>query len=264
MSGRVFFVGAGPGDPELITVRGRRLIGEADVIIYADSLVDGRLCQLAKPGAEVHGSSGLTLEQILDLIRAAVAAGKTVVRLHTGDPALYGALHEQLAALRREGIPYEIVPGVTAATAAAAALGVELTVPEVAQTVILTRAAGRTPVPEREALIGLAAHRCTLVLYLSAALIGRAVDDLLAGGYPPDTPAAIAYRVSWPDEKLIRGTLRELAALARTHGIDSHALILVGPALGADAAADDGSGHRSKLYDPAFSHGYRQGGGSRG
>lgn len=253
----VHFVGAGPGDPELITLKGRRLIAEADVLIYTDSLVDERLCRWAKPGAAVHRSSGLTLEEILGLIRGAVAAGKKVVRLHTGDPSLYGALHEQVAALEREGIPYEIVPGVTAATAAAAALGAELTVPELSQTVIIARAAGRTPVPAGESLASLAAHQATMVLYLSAALIGKAAAALREGGYPPDTPAAVACRVSWPDQRIVRGTLADIAGLARSAGIRSHAVILVGRVLDPALRALE-QPHRSRLYDPGFSHGRRR------
>lgn len=253
----VYFVGAGPGDPELITLKGRRLITEADVLIYTDSLVDERLCRWARPGAVVHRSSGMTLEEILSSIRDGVAKGLTVVRLHTGDPSLYGALHEQLAVLEREGIPYEIVPGVTAATAAAAALGAELTVPGLTQTVILTRAAGRTPVPPREELASLAAHQATLVLYLSTALIGEAVAALRQGGYPGDTPAAVAYRVSWPDQQILRGTVGDIAELVRAAGIGSHAVVLAGRALDHALRALE-QPHRSRLYDPSFSHGHRR------
>ncbi len=250
-AGAVWFVGAGPGAPDLITVRGRRLLAEADLVVYTDSLLDEGILRWVRPGAEVLGSSDRTLEELVDLMAAAAQAGKRVVRLHTGDPTLYGALHEQLEALRARGVPCRVVPGVTAATAAAASLGVELTMPEVAQTVILTRAAGRTPVPPGEELVGLARHGATMCLYLSAGLLEEAVTRLLEGGYPPETPAAVVQRATWPDERILRGNLADIAALARAAGVRSHAVVLVGPALGA------GDGRRSRLYDPTFSHGRR-------
>lgn len=257
MKPAVYIVGAGPGDPELMTLKARRLIEEADLILFTDSLLSQDVTRWARPEARVLGSSGLTLEEILALIQGAVAEGKTVVRLHTGDPSLYGAIHEQAAALQAAGIPYEIVPGVTSATAAAAALGVEFTVPDLTQTLIITRAEGRTPMPPKEQLRDLAAHGASIVLFLSAGLIERVTAELVAGGYSPDTPAAVAYRVSWPDERLIRGRLDEIAQLSRQAGITQHALILVGPALdpglGAPAVA-----YRSRLYDPTFSHGFRR------
>lgn len=250
-AGAVWFVGAGPGAPDLITVRGQRLLSEADLVVYTDSLLDEAILRWVRPGAEVLGSSDRTLEELVDLMAAAAGVGQCVVRLHTGDPTLYGALHEQLQALRARGVDCRVVPGVTAATAAAASLGVELTVPEVAQTVILTRAAGRTPVPPGEELGGLARHGATMCLYLSAGLLGEAARQLVEGGYAPETPAAVVYRASWPDERVIRGTLGDIAGLARAAGVRSHAVVLVGPALAA------GDGRRSRLYDPSFAHGRR-------
>lgn len=259
----VYFIGAGPGAPDLITLRGREILGAADVVVYADSLVHPDLLRFAAPAAEVHGSSRLTLEEQVALMREAVAAGRVVARLHSGDPALFGAIQEQMAALAAAGVPCRVVPGVTAATAAAAALGVELSVPGVAQTVILSRAAGRTPVPEREALRRLARHRATLCLYLSAGLLETAVAELLAGGYPPGTPAALAHRVSWPDERLVRCRLHELPERAAREGIRNQAVVLVGEALAYPGAAG-GPAARSRLYHPGFGHAFRRAGGGEG
>ncbi len=256
--GTVYVVGAGPGAPDLITIRGRALIEAADVLLIADSLVDPAHAAAAKPGARVVGSSARTLEEITGLMTEAARRGEVVVRVHSGDPSVYGALHEQLVALRAAGVPVEVVPGVNSALAAAAALGVELTVPDVAQTVILTRAEGRaSTVPDAESLRSLAAHGATLALFLSANLIDRAVGELIEGGYRPETPAAIAYRVSWPDERLIRCALGDVAASMRQAGIDRTAVVLVGAALGDDAAVEAA---RSRLYDPAYGHRYRAAG----
>lgn len=253
--GTVYFIGAGPGAPDLITVRGRDIIAQADLILYADSLVDEALpVAYARPAARIIGSAGMELEQIVTLMVETTRAGGVVARVHTGDPSLYGAIHEQMVALDEQGIPYEIVPGVTAAFAAAARLGVELTVPEVTQTLIVTRAAGRTPMPPREALRDLAAHGASLALYLSVNQIEHVVAELLAGGaYAPDTPVAVVYRATWPDERVITGTLAEIAAQVREAGLTRHALILVGPALHASRPAT-----RSRLYTPAFARSYRQ------
>ncbi|MCX7789275.1 MAG: precorrin-4 C(11)-methyltransferase, partial [Chloroflexaceae bacterium] len=253
--GTVYFIGAGPGAPDLITVRGRDIIARADLILYADSLVDEAVpAAYARPTARVVGSAGLDLERIVALMVETARAGGVVARVHTGDPSLYGAIHEQMAALDEQGVPYEIVPGVTAAFAAAARLGVELTVPEVTQTLIVTRVAGRTPVPPGEALRGLAAHGASLALYLSVGQIEQVVAELLAGGaYTPDTPVAVVYRATWPDERVITGTLADIAPQVREAGLTRHALILVGPALGAARPAT-----RSRLYAPEFAHGYRR------
>lgn len=255
--GKVYFIGAGPGAPDLITVRGRDLIARADVVIYADSLVHPGVAAYARPDAEMHGSAKLALEEIADRMLAAVRAGKTVARVHSGDPSVYGALHEQLALLDREGVSYEIVPGVSSAFAAAAALGIELTVPGVGQTVILTRHAGRTGVPERENLPSLAAHGATLVLFLSVTMVEQVVRELLDGGYPPETPAAAVYRVSWEDELILRGTLANLTDRVKQAKLQLHTLILVGPAV--DPHLRAGATHRSNLYDAAYSHRHRKG-----
>ena len=249
--GKVYFVGAGPGDPELITVRGQRLLMEAGLVLYAGSLVNPALLGCVREGVPYHDTAPLTLEETMALVRQGVAAGQTVVRLHTGDPALYGAIQEQIDCLEQEGIPWEIVPGVSSFLAAAALLGRELTVPGGSQTVILTRQGGRTPVPEAESLRELGSHRSTTCLFLSASLLPQAVADLLLH-FPPETPAVIVERASWPDQRVIRATLAELPERAREAGITRTALVFVGTFLAA-------SGQRSLLYDPFFSHGYRNG-----
>ena len=247
----VHFIGAGCGAADLITVRGARLLGEADVIIYAGSLVNPALLEYAMPGCEVHDSAGMTLEDVIAVIERAEVAGRTTARLHTGDPSLYGAIREQFEALDARGIAYDVCPGVSAFSGAAAALKCEYTLPEVCQTLIVTRAAGRTPVPERERLRELAAHRAAMALYLSAGLSRQVQAELLAGGYPEQTPAAVVYRATWPEEKALRCTVGTLAETMEASGIDRTALIVVGDCLG-DCPA------RSKLYDPGFSTGYRE------
>lgn len=249
----IHFVGAGPGAPDLITVRGARLLAEADVVVYAGSLVNPALLEGCKPGCQAHDSSGMTLEEVVAVMRECEGGGGTCVRLHTGDPALFGAIREQMELLDGLGIPYDVVPGVSSLFGATAALGAELTVPEVAQSVILTRMEGRTPVPEGERLASLAAHGCTMALFLSAGLLDAAQAELLAGGYAPEVPAAIVVRATWPDERAYRCTVGTLAACAREHEVSRTALVLVGDVLGA-------AGERSRLYDPAFSHGYRTAG----
>lgn len=255
--GKVYFIGAGPGAPDLITMRGRDLIAAVDVVIYADSLVHPGVVAYARPDAEVHGSATRSLEEIVSLMLAAVRLGKTVARVHSGDPSIYGAMHEQLAQLEREGVAYEIVPGVSSAFAAAAALGVELTVPGVSQTVILSRHAGRTGVPELENLPSLAAHGATLVLFLSVTMVESVVRELLDGGYPPETPAAAVYRVTWEDELVLRGTLTDLVSRVKEAKLQLHTLILVGSAV--DPYLRAGVTHRSNLYDVAYSHRHRKG-----
>lgn len=247
----IYFVGAGPGDPDLITVKGARLISEANLIVYAGSLVNPELLQLAPRGCRVYDSAGLTLEETIAIM--AQAADQTVVRLHTGDPSLYGAIGEQMAELDRLGLPYQIIPGVTSAFAAAAAIGAELTVPEVSQTVIFTRIPGRTPVPPEQGLSSLAAHRATMAIFLSVQEADRVVRELLAGGYPETTPAAVVQRASWPEEVVIESTLADLAAKVKEAGIGKTAMILVGEALAAGGVT------RSRLYHPSFSHEYRRG-----
>ncbi|MDO8532098.1 MAG: precorrin-4 C(11)-methyltransferase [Dehalococcoidia bacterium] len=257
----VYFIGGGPGDPELLTLKAVRVLERADVVIYTDSLTDPRITQFCKPGVEVHGSAGMALEEIVGIILKAVGQGKTVARVHSGDPSIFGAVLEQVAALDKAGVRSEVIPGVSSVFAAAVALGVELTVPEVSQTVILTRAEGRTPMPDGEKLPDLARHQATLVLYLSSALITKVVDELLQGGYPPETPAALVYRASWPDQKIVRAPLKDLAARVRAEKITAHGIIIVGRVL--DPALRE-SAPKSKLYDASFTHSFRVAKGRRG
>lgn len=250
----ILFCGAGPGDPELITVKGQRALAEADLVLYAGSLVPEALLSWAPPSAERRSSAGMTLARIVATMIEAYDKGRRVVRLHTGDPSLYGAIDEQMTALRDKGIPYRVIPGVTAAFAAAAALGIEYTVPERTQTLILTRMAGRTPVPEKEALTALAQHGASLVIYLSMALVAD-VEPILAAAYGKDAPCAIACRVSHPEERIHLTRIGALARTAREHGIDRLAVIVVGPALDDSATVDRVC---SRLYAEDFSHGYRR------
>ncbi|MHB0870431.1 MAG: precorrin-4 C(11)-methyltransferase [Chloroflexota bacterium] len=252
----VYFIGAGPGALDLLTVRAQRILGQADLILYADSLVNLGIASLAKAGAEVAGSSGLTLAEIVGRMVQAARAGRIVARVHSGDPSLYGATREQMAALQAAGVGYEVVPGVSSLFAAAAVLGVELTMPEVSQTVIIGRAEGRTPVPDRQKLRELASHRATMAIYLSAGMIERVVAELLQGGYQEGTPAAVVYRATWPDQRILRGTLSSIPEAVRTARIDRQALILVGDALA--PMNDQDRSAASLLYDPAFGHGYRK------
>jgi len=252
----VHFVGAGPGDPELITMKGARLLNEADVVVYAGSLVDLELVKRYAPDAAVFDSAGMTLEETTRALADAVFAGKKAVRLHTGDPSIYGAIQEQMAELDALGIEYQVVPGVTSAFAGAAALKQELTLPEVSQTVIITRLAGRTPVPERERLAEIAKIGATLVIYLSVSMIERVVEELLQGGYTAQTPVAVLAKVSWPDEEIVEGTLSDIAAKVREAGIGKQAIIMVGDVLAARTA---GMRAKSLLYDKTFSHGCREG-----
>ena len=248
----VHFVGAGSGAADLITVRGYRLLGEADVVIYAGSLVNPELLHYTKKGCEIHNSAGMTLEQVLAVVKSAEAAGKTTVRLHTGDSSLYGAVREQFDQLEELGIDYDVCPGVSSFCGAAASLRAEYTLPEVSQTVIITRAAGRTPVPDRESIRSLAAHRSTMVLFLSTGLSQKLQEELLSGGYPPETPAAVVYKATWPEEKVFRCTVGTLAETVEGAGLTKTALIIVGNCLGEDY-------ERSKLYDPGFTTGFRRG-----
>jgi precorrin-4/cobalt-precorrin-4 C11-methyltransferase len=249
----IIFCGAGPGDPELITVKGQKALQTADLILYAGSLVPKAVLSWAPASAECISSAGMDLDQITQTMIDGYNSGKKVVRLHTGDPSLYGAIMEQMAILDTEKIPYEVIPGVTAAFAAAAALKIEYTVPEITQTLILTRMAGRTPVPERENLAALAQHRSSMVIYLSMALI-EAVAEILTDAYGPDAPCAIAYRVSHPEEALFTTTLAELVATAHNNKINRLAVIMVGPALEHPSGL---RAFRSQLYHQEFSHGYR-------
>lgn len=246
----VHFVGAGPGACDLITVRGMNRIKEADVIIYAGSLVNPALLSYAKADCEIYNSAHMTLEDVVSVMREAEAAGKGTVRLHTGDPSVYGAIREQMDLLDECGIAYDVCPGVSAVFGAAASLACEYTLPDVTQTLILTRAEGKTPVPEKENLRSLAAHRASLVLYLSSGLARKVRQDLLFGGYAEDTPVAVVYKATWPEEKIIRTTLAKLPEDMEAAGITKTALIIVSPALGSVY-------EKSRLYDAAFATEYR-------
>lgn len=245
----IHFVGAGPGAPDLITVRGAKLIRNADCIIYAGSLVNPALLGLAKDGCSIYNSAEMTLEQVLKVMRE--NSGE-LVRLHTGDPSIYGAIKEQMDALDKEQIAYDITPGVSSFSGAAAAVHAEYTLPGVSQTLILTRREGRTPVPESEKLSSLAQHGSSMVIFLSAGMLEEVQNDLLQGAYTEETPAAIVYKATWPEEKVVRCTLGTLAKTGKQAGIHKTALILVGGFL-------SGSYERSKLYDPGFTTGYRKG-----
>lgn len=247
----VHIIGAGCGAADLITLRGKRYIETADVIVYAGSLVNPEILSWARPDCALHDSAEMTLEEITSVVAEAEKAKRMTVRIHSGDPSLYGAIGEEMRALSRLGIPYDITPGVSALFGAAAALKAEYTLPGVTQTVILSRAEGKTPVPESESLRSLAAHGATMVLFLSSGLTKRVAEELTAGGYAPDTPAAIVYKASWPDEKIFRCTVGTLAETARANGITRTALITVGRFLDSDFS-------RSCLYDPEFSTGFRE------
>ena len=247
----VHFVGAGCGAADLITVRGARLLGEADVVIYAGSLVNPELLKYCKPGCEIHDSAYMTLEQVISVIEKAEAQGKTTVRLHTGDSSIYGAVREQFDLLEPLGIEYDVCPGVSAFCGAAASLKAEYTLPDVTQTVIITRMEGRTPVPEKEKIRLLAAHQSTMVLFLSTGLLEGLQNELMAGGYAPDTPAAIVYKATWPEERQFRCRLCDLAKTAKENNITKTALIVVGGFLGDKY-------ERSKLYDPGFTTEFRE------
>lgn len=251
--GKVYFIGAGPGDPELITLKGRRILDEAQVVIYAGSLVNPALLDGLK--ADIYNSASMSLEEIIELMKKAVKEGKTVARLHTGDTTFYSAVTEQIDELKKLGIDYEIVPGVTSAAAATAALGQELTIPEISQTVIFTRQAGKTPVPERERLERLATHRCSMVIFLSISMIDRVMEELRKGGYPEETPVAVVYKASWPEERIVRGTIRDIAEKVKAEGITKTALIIVGDSL---KASEESLGKKSRLYDRDFQHEYRR------
>ena len=247
----VHIVGAGCGAADLITVRGKRLIEQADVIIYAGSLINTELLSFARADCEKYDSAKMTLEEIIETIKAAEAAGKTTVRLHTGDPSLYGAIGEQMRELDRLGVEYDVTPGVSAFSGAAAALKTEYTLPGVSQTLIITRVSGKTSVPESESLRSLASHNASIALYLSTGLLGKATEELIAGGYSPDAPAAIVYKATWDDEKVCRCTVGTLEQTALENGITKTALITVGAFLESDFS-------RSCLYHPGFSTEFRE------
>ena len=246
----IHFVGAGPGAPDLITLRGAKLLGSAGMIIYAGSLVNPELLKLAPKDCEIYNSASMTLDEVIEKLKSAHDRGFDAVRLHTGDPSIYGAIREQMDRLKALGIPFDVTPGVSSFCAAAAAAEAEYTLPSVSQTVIITRMEGRTPVPPREKLSSLAAHQASMALFLSSGLMEATCAALLEGGYPPDTPAAVVYKASWPEQKVLRGTIATIVAQAEAENIRNTALILVGRFLGDDYEL-------SKLYDASFSHGFR-------
>jgi precorrin-4/cobalt-precorrin-4 C11-methyltransferase len=253
----IHFVGAGSGAADLITVRGSRLLGEADVIIYAGSLVNPALLDYKKEGCQVYDSAKMTLEEVIAVMKEAEKSGQTTVRLHTGDPCIYGAIREQMDLLEEAGIDYDYCPGVSAFSGAASALNMEYTLPGISQTVIITRMAGRTPVPEKEEIAKLAAHGSTMVIFLSTGMLEKLSERLIAGGYTKDTPAAIVYKATWPEERSYTCTIGTLAQCAKENNVTKTALIIVG-----DTVAQAGY-NRSELYHPAFTTEFRQASESR-
>ena len=249
----IHFVGAGSGAPDLITIRGKKFLEEADVIIYAGSLVNPQLLDYAKEGCQIYNSAKMTLEEVLDVMREAEKAEKMTVRLHTGDPCLYGAIREQMDVLDEEGVSYDYCPGVSSFCGAASALNLEYTLPEVSQSVIITRMAGRTPVPENESIESFAAHQATMVVFLSTGLLEELSKRLIEGGYSKDTPAAIVYKATWEDEKSFVCTVGTLAQTAKENQITKTALMIIGEAVA------HSNYERSKLYDPGFTTEFRKG-----
>ncbi len=247
----IYFIGAGPGAPDLITLRGAELLRRAGMIVYAGSLVNPALLDYAPRGCEVYDSALMTLDEVMEKLLDGERRGLTTVRLHTGDPSLYGAIREQMDRLRAEGVEFSVVPGVSSFCAAAAAIPAEYTLPGVSQTLIISRMEGRTPVPAREGIRSLAAHGASMVLFLSSAMLKELASELIAGGYPPETPAALVYKASWPDERVLRGPLASIPAMAEEAGISKTALVLVGGFLGDEYDL-------SRLYDASFSHGCRR------
>lgn len=248
----IHFVGAGSGAADLITLRGMNLIREADVVIYAGSLVNPQLLDYAGGDCEIFNSAKMTLEEVLDVMYRAESEGKTTVRLHTGDPCLYGAIREQMDELDRKGIMYDYTPGVSSFCGAASALNLEYTLPDVSQSVIITRMAGRTPVPEKESIESFAAHHATMVIFLSTGMLEELSARLIEGGYEPETPAALVYKATWPDEEAYVCTVATLAETAKAHGITKTALTIVGDSVGHSRY------ERSKLYDPGFTTEFRE------
>ena len=247
----IYFIGAGPGAVDLITVKGKELLEKADLIIYAGSLVNPKLLDYAKPECVIMDSASMTLEEVIAAMVPAAQEGKLVVRLHTGDPSVYGAHREQIDMLRSYDLDFEIVPGVSSFCAAAAALDAEYTLPNVSQSVIITRMEGRTPVPNKQKIADYAAHKATMVIFLSSSMLEKLQTELIKGGYSEDTPAAIVYKASWPDEKVVRCTVGTIAASAAEHNISKTALITVGNFLGYEY-------ERSELYNPTYTHMFRQ------
>ena len=248
----VYFVGAGTGAVDLITVRGMRLLEQADVIIYAGSLVNPELLTYAKAECEVHNSAKLTLDEVIDIIKKSEEEGKMIVRLHTGDPSVYGAIREQMDALDLLGIKYESCPGVSACFGAAALLNLEYTLPDISQSLIITRMEGKTKVPEKESIESFAAHQATMAIYLSTGMLETLCQRLIDGGYKKDTPAALVYKATWPEEEAYTGTIETLPQIAKEHGITKTALVLVGDVI------KHQNYQKSRLYAPDFSTEFRQ------
>jgi len=248
---RVYFVGCGPGDPELITIKAKKLIQKADIVVYSGSLIPPPILKLCKKG-KLHDASGLIREEIFDLLYKNAIDEKLVVRLHDGDPSIYGAIKEQIDNLKTKGIESIVVPGITAFLASAAALGIQLTLPGVTQTIIVTRAESRTKVPTREKISELAKHKATLIFYLSVHLLANIVKEAVAGGYKKSTPVAVVYRASWDDQKIIKGTLDDIAKKVRDEKITRTAIVIISDVI------DSKTYEYSKLYDKKFSHGYRK------
>jgi precorrin-4/cobalt-precorrin-4 C11-methyltransferase len=250
---KVVFIGAGPGDPELITLKGKKWLEQADIVIYAGSLLNPEYLKYCKKGVELHDSAKMSLPEVQKVMVTGVKAGKLVARVHDGDPSFYGAIQEQMTFLDKEGIGYFRIPGVSCLQGGAAALNRELTLPNISQTVIITRPEGRTPVPEAESIRKLAVHQATMVIFLGTPHITRVVEELQKGGYPKDTPAQVVYKATWPEQKIVKGTLADIVAKVKAEGITETALIFVGKVL--DPQAYD----LSKLYDPKFTTGFRKG-----
>lgn len=255
----LYFIGAGPGDPELITLKGKRIISEADVIIYAGSLVNPEVLRFARPDATIYNSAAMNLDEVLEVEINSLREGKLVARVHTGDPAIYGAIQEQMDGLRKAGIresEFEVVPGVSSFLASAAELKQEYTLPGISQTVIITRMEGRTPMPDKEKLSMLAAHQATMCIFLSVQAIDKVMEELKKGGYPGDTPVAVVVRATWPDQKILRGTMDTIAGILKKEGVSRQAMIVVGKVL-------DTEYELSKLYDSKFTTMFREGTDSR-
>jgi len=250
---KVVFIGAGPGDPELITLKGKRFLEQADVIIYAGSLLNPEILKYGKPGAELHDSAAMHRDEVFKIMVNSVREGKLVARVHDGDPSFFGAIQEQMDYLSKRGIEYMNIPGVSCLQGSAASLQRELTLPNISQTVIVTRPKGRTPVPEAESIRELAKHQATMVVFLGTPQIATVVDELQKGGYPKDTPAAVVYKATWPEQKIVRGTLSDIVKKVKAAGIKETALIFVGRVLNPEGY------DFSKLYDPAFTTGFRKG-----
>ena len=248
---QVYFVGAGPGDPDLITVKGRKLLEEADIVVYAGSLVNPAVLAVTPAGCEIHNSASMTLDEVIAVMKAGVEQGKKVVRLHTGDPSIYGAIQEQIDLLNKLEIRWQVVPGVSSFLAATAALGQEYTLPGVSQTVIITRMEGRTPVPEKEQIRSLAAHQTTMCIFLSVHMFGELVQELLDGGYAADTPVAVVEKASWPEQRIFRGTLTTIADQLVAAGVSRTAMVIVGDVLAREY-------EQSRLYAPEFGHMFRE------